>query len=143
MGSPTNSEKNLKILLRFFGTSSLFALIFVIAPTPWLGSIHTYLGMGELPNKPVVGYLARSTSALYAILGGLFWVVSFDLKRHRSILHYLGVAITLFGAALLVIDFWEGLPLLWKLWEGPFVMAFGLVIFFLSRNIKPTDGNPV
>jgi len=139
LASTTNSEKILKLLLRFLGTTSLFALVFVVAPCSWLDSIHSFLGMGQLPDKPVVGYLARSTSALYAILGGLFWTVSFDLERHRLVLRYLGAAITLFGAALLVIDWSEGLPFLWKVWEGPFLMALGLAIFFLSRKIKTSE----
>ena len=138
-GSTTNSEQLLKLLLQFLGTTSLFALVFVVAPYSWLDSIHSLLGMGQLPDKPVVGYLARSTSAFYALLGGLFWIVSFDLGRHRLVLRYLGAAITLFGAALLVIDWWEGLPFLWKVWEGPFLMAFGLAIFFLSRKIKMSE----
>ena len=136
MDSTSHSEQLLKLLLRFLGTTSLFALVFVVAPYSWLDSIHSLLGMGQLPDKPVVGYLARSTSALYAIFGGLFWTVSFDLERHRLVLRYLGAAITLFGAALLVIDWWEGLPFLWKVWEGPFLMAFGLAILFLSRTIR-------
>ncbi len=139
LGSTTNSEKILKPLLRFLGTTSLFALVFVVAPYSWLDSIHSLLGMGQLPDKPVVGYLARSTSALYAILGGLFWTVSFDLERHRLVLRYLGAAITLFGAALLVIDWSEGLPFLWKVWEGPFLMALGLAIFSLNRLIKTSE----
>lgn len=139
LGSTTNSEKFLKLLLRFLGTTSLFALVFVVTPCSWLDSIHSFLGMGQLPDKPVVGYLARSTSALYAILGGLFWTVSFDLERHRLVLCYLGAAITLFGAALLVIDWSEGLPFLWKVWEGPFLMALGLAIFVLSRKIKTSE----
>ncbi len=136
MDTTTHSEQLLKLLLRFLGTTSLFALVFVVAPYSWLDSIHSLLGMGQLPDKPVVVYLARSTSALYAILGGLFWTVSFDLERHRLVLRYLGAAITLFGAALLVIDWSEGLPFLWKVWEGPFLMAFGLAILFLSRTIR-------
>jgi len=139
LDSTTHSEQLLKLLLRFLGTTSLFALVFVVAPYSWLDSIHSSLGMGQLPHKPVVGYLARSTSALYAILGGLFWTVSCDLERHRPVLRYLGVAITLFGAALLGIDWWEGLPFLWKVWEGPFLMAFGLAIFFLSRRVRSSE----
>jgi hypothetical protein len=32
-----------------------------------------------MDGLPVVGSLARSTSAFYAMLGGLFWIISFDL----------------------------------------------------------------
>ena len=123
-------------LLRLFGTSSLLATVFVAAPESWMRDIHAALGMGELPVEPVVGYLARSTSALYAILGGLFWVVSFDPVRHAAVLRYLGVALPIFGLALYVIDWAEGLPWLWRIWEGTAVLGFGLCIGWLSRGIE-------
>ncbi len=134
------SEQTLKLILRLMGSSSLLALIFVAAPYTWMESIHSTLGMGQLPDQPVVGYLARSTSAFYALLGGLFWVVSFDLGRHRRVLIYLGAAISSLGVVLLVVDWSEGMPPFWKNWEGPFVMAFGLAILFLSRGVRPRPG---
>jgi len=138
--SSAKLEQALKVILRLIGSTSLFALIFVTVPHSLMDSIHSWLGLGQLPDKPVIGYLARSTSAFYALLGGLFWVVSFDLERHRLVLIYLGVAVTLFGAVLLVVDWYEGMPLFWKIWEGPFVIAFGLAMLFLTRGIRPTDG---
>jgi hypothetical protein len=123
-------------LLRLFGTSSLLGTVFVAAPESWMRAIHAALGMGELPAEPVVGYLARSTSALYAILGGLFWVVSFDPERHRSVLRYLGVALPVFGLSLYVIDWAEGLPGLWRIWEGTAVLGFGLLIGWLARGLE-------
>ena len=133
----TRSTRVLKILLRLIGTSSLFALIFVVAPRSWMISIHAWLGMGQLPEAPVVGYLARSTSAFYALLGGLLWVVSFDLSRHRLVLIYLGATVAVFGVVLLVVDWLEGMPLSWTVWEGPFVTGFGLAVLFLMRAIRP------
>ena len=96
------SDQPLKLLLRAIGSASLLALIFVFVPYQAMDAIHRWLGMGPLPDQPVVGYLARSTSAFYAMLGGLLWLVSFDLRRHRRVLIYLGVAISLFGVALSV-----------------------------------------
>lgn len=130
------SEQTLKLILRVMGSASLFALIFVAAPYQWMDSIHSTLGMGPLPHTPVVGYLARSTSAFYALLGGLLWVISSDLGRHRRVLIYLGAAIMVFGLVLLVVDWLEGMPSLWTIWEGPFVMVFGLAILSLSRAVK-------
>ena len=72
----------LPLLLRIFGTSSLLAVIFVVAPGDWMRGIHRELGMGEMPDAPVVWYLARSESALYAVLGGLFWVLASDPRRY-------------------------------------------------------------
>ncbi len=131
----STAERILKVVLRWIGTASLLALIFVVAPRSWMESIHSQLGMGQLPDASVVGYLTRSNSALYALLGGLFWVVSFDLRRHLRIVQYMGRAIPLFGLALIGIDWAEGLPLFWKLWEGPFVTLVGLVIWFAGRML--------
>ncbi len=126
----------LKIVLRLLGTSSLLALIFVVAPSSWMVTIHADLGLGELPDTPIVWYLARSTSAFYALLGGLFWLVSFDPPRYRSVLIYLGFAVILLGLMLLVVDWIERLPFLWRVWEGPFVIVIGWVILVSSWRLK-------
>lgn len=126
----------LKLLLRVIGGSSLLALIFVAVPESWMVAIHGWLGLGQLPDEPIVGYLARSTSAFYAIEGGLFWLLSFDLVRYRPVVRYLGAVTVLFGLALLLIDSLEGLPLSWTLWEGPFVMVFGLAVLWLSGQVE-------
>ena len=134
------ADQILKWMLRIIGTSGLFAVIFVAAPYSWMDSIHATLGMGRLPDEPIVGYLARSTSALYAIMGGLFWVVSLDLERHRRVLTYLGVVVALFGVTLLVVDWSEGMPLLWTIWEGPVTVVFGLAMLFLARRTGSVRG---
>ena len=125
-------------LLRVTGISMLFALIFVAAPHSWMRDIHQWVELGEMPNTPVVWYLARSTSAFYAIVGGLFLLVSRDLKRHRPILMYLGWSVTFLGAVLLIIDVSEGMPSSWTLSEGPFSVALGLAMLYLTRSV-PTQ----
>lgn len=128
----------LVILLRLFGTSSLAALVFVAAPREWMRDIHAALGMGAMPESPVVWYLARSTSAFYALMGGLFWLLSFDPVRYRPILRYLGAVIMLFGVALFAIDWTEGMPVVWTFWEGPVMAVYGGLMFVLSA----ADGSP-
>ena len=128
------SKTLLRILLRVIGTSSLFALPFVFAPYSLMNSFHAMLGMGELSNQPIVGYLARSTSAFYALVGGLLWLVSFDLERYKKVLTYLGLSFVVFGGILLYVDWLEGLPKFWKYWEGPFVIFFGILVLMLNRT---------
>ena len=48
-----------------------------------------------------------------------------------------GLVIIAVAVALLGIDWAVGLPLFWKIWEGPFVIALGLVLLTLARQIKP------
>jgi hypothetical protein len=137
----TKEDYFLKLFLRIIGTVALFALIGVVMPYSWMNAIHKWLGMGELPSEPIVGYLARSTSAFYALLGGLFWLVSFDLYRHKLVLCYLGFVVIIFGAVLFIVDLLEGMPLHWSLTEGPFNLIFGIVILILSYRIgnNPTQ----
>ena len=134
--STSKAEPLLKFILRLFGSASLTALVFVFAPYAWMDQIHAQLGMGSLPAQPVVGYLARSTSALYALIGGTFWMLSFNPKRYRAVLMHLSCSIVALGAILLLVDWLEGMPLWWKLWEGPFVISFGTVLLLLSRTIE-------
>jgi hypothetical protein len=136
----TKQERFFKLFLRIIGTAGLFAIVAVVMPYSWMNTIHRWLGMGELPTEPIVGYLARSTSAFYALLGGLFWLTSFDLHRHRIVLCYLGIVILIFGVALFIIDLLEGMPLSWSLTEGPFNVGFGIVFLVLSyrMGVKPT-----
>ena len=139
----SSHESALRVLLRLIGTASLLALIFVAAPYSWMNEIHQYLGMGELSPQPVVGYLARSTSAFYAILGGLFLLISFDLQRYERVVNYLGLIFIVFGAAFFIIDWVEGMPLFWRNCEGPFVIAFGMAIIYLNLNAKKNWTFPV
>ena len=135
--SPEVLERIFRLYLRTIGSASLLAIIFVAAPYSWMNDINQLLGMGQLPLQPVVGYLARSTSAFYAILGGLLWLTSFDLSRHQLVLTYLGFVFLLFGGAIFIIDWGEGMPYSWKMIEGPADVLFGILILLFLRYVKP------
>jgi len=131
-------ERVLQRLMQIVGSIALLAIPCVLMPYSWMNAIHQGLGMGELASDPVVGYLARSTSAFYALLGGLLWVVSLDLRRHRPVIRYLGVAIIVIGFTLLGVDLAEGMPWWWSLAEGPFNIVFGALILVLGGSIPRT-----
>lgn len=135
----TKHERYLQLFLRVIGGAALLALPCVALPYTWMDATHQWLGLGKLPADPIVGYLARSISAFYALLGGLLWTLSFDLRRHRFVLRYLGGAITFFGLILFAVDWLEGLPPFWALWEGPLDAAFGVIILYLTRHIIEND----
>ncbi len=132
----SKQERFFKLFLRIIGSTALFAIIAVFLPYSWMNAIHKWLGMGELPSEPIVGYLARSTSTFYALLGGLFWLTSFDLNRHWLVLCYLGIIIVIFGAALFIIDLLEGMPVYWSLVEGPVNVTFGVVILMSTYRLN-------
>ncbi len=135
----TKRERFLVLFLRIMGAVSFLAVFCAVMPYAWMNAVHRGLGMGILPDEPVVGYLARSTSAFYALLGGLLWVLSFDLRRHRLVLCYLGGAFVAFGLLLWGVDWLEGMPRFWSLAEGPLDVGFGLVTLLLSYRIERWD----
>ncbi len=134
------AEKALIWLLRGSAFLVLTALIPVVMPYEWMDAIHGRLGLGELPRAPIVGYLARSCSALYAYHGGLVLFVSFDVRRYLPVIRCLGWLAVAFGAVVLGIDWAVGLPLYWIVGEGPFVMALGAVILWFARRTESQGG---
>jgi cytochrome c oxidase subunit IV len=131
-----NQKRFIKLFLRISGSVSFLAVFAVVMPYSWMDAVHQWLGMGKLPDEPIVGYLAWSTSAFYALLGGLLWTVSFHLHRNRLVLRYLGAAIIFLGIALFVVDSVEGMPLFWKICEGPVNVIFGIIVLWCSHRIK-------
>ncbi len=124
----------------------LTALGAVVMPFDWMDSIHRQLGLGELPQAPIVGYLTRSISALYALFGALLIFLAQDVRRYRLVVRFLAVISVVFGALMLGIDCAVGMPLGWTAQEGPSVILFGGVFFwltrpkcFLSTSVTPSD----
>ena len=131
-----NPERLLVWLLRLFGASTLTALGAVFMPHDWMNLIHQRLGMGELPHLPIVGYLTRSISALYALHGALLIFLSLDVRRYLPLVRFLGAASVVMGVLLLGLDLAVGMPVFWTVAEGPPVVALGLVILVLARRVK-------
>jgi hypothetical protein len=140
------TEKVLILLLRLSSLMLLLALGAVVMPQPWMDAVHQHLGMGPLPDKPIVGYLTRSVSAMYALHGALLLFVSFDVRRYLPVIRFLALAAIAFGLIMLLIDLHVGMPRPWTGGEGPFILLEGLVFYWLAqrvgREIKRTAGVP-
>lgn len=132
-----DSEYLLDMFLRIAGAASLCALIFVPVPYRWMDSLHRWLGMGPLPDAPIVLYLARSTSAFYAIIGALMWLVASDVHRYHDVVLFVAGTYVFMGVTLTVVDWVEGMPRFWKLGEGPIVVALGLLMLQLALGLSP------
>lgn len=128
-------QSALIVLLRFFGCTSLLAIYAVVQPFPWMAATHEALGLGELPDAPIVSYLARSLSLFYALVGATLLVLSTDVERYRPVLVVVTRGLVLVGVALFFVDLNAGLPPYWTWWEGPFVTALGLVMTWLVGSV--------
>jgi hypothetical protein len=139
----TKADKVLVVLLRYLlGILGLFALVAVFMPLSWMAATHRWLGLGEMPTGPLVEYLARSLSAIYAVFGVLCLLVAADLNRCRPLVRFLGVALALIGVVLLGVDLAAGMPWWWTAFEGPPGVPVGALVFFLARSDHSNAGTP-
>jgi hypothetical protein len=125
------SERALAGVLRLFGVVDLLALCAVFLPRRWMEVGHAWTGLGSMPDGPLIGYLARSTSALYALHGATVLFVSFDVVRYRRLITFLAAVALVHGLIFLGIDLAEGMPAWWTLLEGPAITGTGIVVLTL------------
>ncbi len=125
-------ERILIWLLRIGGVVMLTALGAVVMPYEWMNVIHQQQGLGQLPHVPIVGYLTRSVSAMYALHGALLLFIATDVRRYLPVLRFLAFAGIVFGTVMLGIDYFVGMPVPWMVGEGPSVVVFSAVILWLT-----------
>jgi len=150
-GTPVDHEpapqpvRTLAAALRITGVVMLLAAPAVFMPRAWMSETHARLGMGALPEGPIVEYLARSLSMLYATCGALCCLFSTDVRRFAPailLLVWLGFP----GALVLTwIDVSAGMPWHWRVSEGPIVLTASAVLLWLCRRaglVRAAEGSP-
>lgn len=111
----TNPERWLKLLLLLFGLPAAFAIIPFLMPWSWMAAVHEWLGMGVLPDKPIVDYLARYASAFSAFYGLLLLLLMTDVRRYAPIIRFQAVAILIMSAIGAILGWRAGMPSWWIL----------------------------
>jgi hypothetical protein len=127
-------------ILRALGMVDLLALVAVVMPASWMAATHAWAGLGELPGEPVVGYLARSTSALYALHGLLIVYISFDVARYWTLIRFFASVAVVHGLVMFGIDLSQGMPAWWTCVEGPSFAATGALVLVAQTMSNRGDG---
>ncbi len=125
----------MEVVLRVAGVTMLFALVFVVCPFGWMRAIHERVGMGELGYTPLLSYLIRTLSAMYASMGALLLFVSRDVERYGPVIRLLAWIAILGGAGVTALDAMLHLPAFWTATEGPFTVALGAVLLALLAKL--------
>lgn len=128
-------ERTLIFLLRLSGVILLLAIGAIFLPVDWMAATHRWIGLGEYPDFPLVDYLNRSISALYAIHGGLCLLVATNVRRYRAVVAYIAGAGAVFGVVMLGVDLHAGMPPGWVACEGPSVLVLSVVLLALLRAV--------
>ena len=134
-----NAERWLKIVLWLFGAPCLLAFFAVVMPSDWMSATHQWLGMGELPHKPIVEYLARTTSGLFGLYGCLLLLFAGDVHRYaRPITLQAIIVIGLSGVGA-VLGLRAGMPLWWMVGDITSCWLCCGAILWLQAKIRATS----
>ena len=136
MLTPKRSETLLRWLLIANGVMTLLALPAVFFPTSVMDMFHRRLELGPLPEGPIVQYLARSISALYAAFGSLTLLIAWDLRRFAPLVTWWGIVAILFGIILLWVDINAPMPAHWTWSEAPYTVITGTLVLILQSRMK-------
>jgi hypothetical protein len=129
----------LALLLRGVGALDACAMLAVLAPLSSLAAAHARLGLGTLPDAPVVEYLIRATSALYAVFGIFRVFISFDVRRYWPLVGFLNWVSFAHGAAIIGIGVAASLPWWWPCIEGAGYFVPALAMLFLYYRAGPPE----
>ncbi len=127
-------EQYLIWYLRFTAVMLLCAAPAVVMPSAWMRAIAEGLGL-DLPAAPLVEYLTRSVSALYAFLGALCWFLSRDLKRYMPLVRFTIPCAVVFDAGLVALDVWIPMPAMWVIGEAASILTWTAGLWWLSFRV--------
>ena len=128
--------KLLRWLLFVIGCGLLVATGAIFLPVETMAAVHRWLGLGDFPEMPIVFYLARSTSLLYAVHGSLMVYVSFDMRRYWPLVKLFGWLHVVIGLAMFGIDISSSMPTYWIAMEGIPIAIAGWVIVLLWKKAE-------
>lgn len=136
------AERLLVLLLRLSAIILWCAIPAIFFPFSWMDAGHRWLGLGPLPELPLIHYLNRSVAALYASLGVFTWLISRDVRHHRLMVLFWAWMHIIYGAFLIGIDVHAGMPWFWTIAEGPGLIVAGIIVLILLRKIPDSASRP-
>ena len=123
-------------VLRLAGAVEILAFFAVVMPRSWMEASHSWLGMGEMPDGPLVMFMIRQASYAYGMHGVSLWLLATDVKRYRLLVLFNAVAFLIAAVVFAIIDYFVGMPLWWTIGDVVGCGAVGVALFVLDRKIK-------
>ncbi|MEP6921339.1 MAG: hypothetical protein ABI967_09450 [bacterium] len=130
-----NHQRLLSSLLRLAGAIELLAFFAVVMPRSLMATAHAALGLGLMPQGPVLIFMIRQASYCYGMHAVSLFVIASDVERFRTFVIFNGISFLLAAPVFFLIDFTAGMPLWWTLGDSVSCLFFGASLLFLVRNM--------
>ena len=123
-------------LLRIVGAIELLAFVAVVMPRSWMEISHEWLGMGVMPEGPLVMFMIRQASYAYGMHGISMFVIASNVVRFRPLVILNGVSFLLAAPVFFLIDYTSGVPFWWTINDTLACGVFGIALLALSLGDK-------
>lgn len=131
---PVNADQVQSWLLRLTGSVEILAFAAVVMPRAWMETSHTWLGLGEMPDGPIIMFMIRQASYTYGMHGVSLWILASDVDRFRPIVLFNGISYLLAGLVFFLIDYHSGMPWFWTISDSLGCAIVGGALLWLNRG---------
>jgi hypothetical protein len=100
----------------------------VLMPRAWMESMHTAMGMSEMPKGPVFDSVMRQVSFTYGVHGVALWFIAADVRRYRPLVILTVIGYLLAGPVFFVVDLNNGMPWTWIAGNSGSCLLIGLLL---------------
>jgi hypothetical protein len=114
--------------LRFIAIIQMLTFAVVVMPVGWIAAWHAWLGMGAMPDDPVLRYVIRGAAFVQGALGVLGWVIATDVVRYRPLIITLAAICLCAAPAYFLLDAVAGMPRFWCIFDFAYCLAAGAVL---------------
>lgn len=123
-------------LLRVVGAVEILAFVAVVMPRSWMEISHEWLGMGVMPEGPLVMFMIRQASYAYGMHGISMFVIASDVARFRPLVILNGISFLLAAPVFFLIDYTSGVPFWWTINDTLTCAFLGVAFLALSLGEK-------
>jgi hypothetical protein len=95
---------------------------------------HAWLGMGQMPDGPLLMFMIRQSSYTYGVHGLSLWLIASDVERFRPFVVFNGIAFLIAAPVFFLTDYNSGMPLWWAVSDPLSCGLLGAALLWLSRN---------
>ena len=129
-----NRRRLLVWLLRLAGAVEILAFIAVVMPRSWMEISHAWIGLGAMPDGPILMFMIRQASYTYGVHGLSLWLIASDVDRFRPFVVFNGVAFLIAAPVFFLIDLGQEMPIWWTLGDPISCGSLGAALLWLGRK---------
>ncbi len=115
-------------VLRLVGAMEMLAFGAVLMPRDWMESIHSGIGLMEMPKGPVFNSVMRQVSFTYGVHGVALWLIAADVGRYRPLVILTVIGYLLAAPVFFVVDLSNGMPWSWITGNSGSCLLIGVLL---------------